>query len=190
MKIRNLISFLIIGLVSTACGPTHTVPYAQAGVDPTTDACHVTSAACETLTPDSGDLAQARMALLAFFDALNAGQYQKAVELYGGSYEELIADNPDVDPDDHVTLLERACSQNGFQCLQVKEILREEQAWPDDFTFTIEFLNRDGSLFLLGSCCGVTEADQQPQSQFGYTVKRIPQAGNVFRVQELPVYVP
>jgi len=87
-------------------------------------------------------------------------------------------------------LLERACAVNGFQCLKVKEIVQQVQDWPDTYTFTIEFLNPDGSLFVLGACCGASETDMPPQSRFDVVVMRIPQAGNALRVQSLPVYVP
>lgn len=189
-KAQILISLLIFGWLSAACTPALAARSANPDVDPTTDACHVSSAACETLTPASADLAKARGALTAFFDALNGGQYAKAAELYGGSYEELIDMNPDTDPNDHAALLENACAINGFQCLKVKGIVQEVQDWPDTFTFTLEFSNPDGGLFVLGPCCGASETDTLPRSRFEFTVMRVLQAGNTFRVQRLPVYVP
>jgi len=132
----------------------------------------------------------ARAVLVAFFDALNAGWYSEAAVQYGGSYEELIDMNPDVDPNDHAALLERACTINGFQCLKVKEIVQQVQDWPDTYIFTIEFLNPDGSLFVLGACCGASETDMPPQSRFDVVVRRLPQAVNSLQVQSLPVYVP
>lgn len=46
---------------------------------------------------------------------------------------------------------------------------------------------RDGTLFVQGPCCGATETEEPPQSQFTFTVKK---ADNRFLVEELPVYVP
>jgi len=80
------------------------------------------------------------------FVAINAGQFEKAMVIYGGSYEELIDLNPEINP--------------------------------------------DGSLFVLGPCCWSTETDFPPQSQFEFTVLRVPQTGNIYLVQQLPIYVP
>lgn len=190
MKTQILISLLAFSLLGAACTSSAIASIPPTNVDPTTDACRVNIALCETLTPGTGDLAQARGALEAFFDALHAGAYEKAAEIYGGSYESLIDINPEVDPNNHAALLERACTVNGFQCLKVKEVVREKQDWPDTFTCTVEFTKPDGSLFVLGKCCGASETDSQPQSQFDFTVMRIPQLGGAFRVQGLPVYVP
>jgi len=192
MKVQILISLIIFCLLGIACTSPPTVSSTQMSVDPTTDACKVSTEACKTLTPSPSmdDIVLARAVLVAFFDALNGGWYAEAAVQYGGSYAELIDMNPGVDPNDHAALLERACAVNGFQCLKVKEIVQQVQDWPDTYTFTIEFLNPDGSLFVLGACCGASETDMPPQSRFDVVVMRIPQAGNALRVQSLPVYVP
>jgi hypothetical protein len=44
---------------------------------------------------------------------------------------------------------------------------------PMMLTFTVEFTNDDGSLFVLGPCCGATEMEMSPKTQFVYTVKRV-----------------
>ena len=64
--------------------------------------------------------------------------------------------------------------------------MHEEQVSPTEFKFTVEFINDDGTLFVQGPCCG-TEAEEPPQSQFTFTVKK---ADNRFLVEDLPVYVP
>jgi hypothetical protein len=189
MKAWILISLLILGLLSAACAPSTVVSTAYVGADPTADACKVAAEACGTLTPaaDSDDLAMARAALMALFDALNEGEYAKAEALYGGGYEVLAAMNPAVDPNDGATLLENACTINGYQCLKVKNIVHETQTAPDCFAFTVEFMNVDGGLFGLGACCSGGATEAPPQTEFAYTVLKV---GNAFRVQELPVYVP
>jgi len=192
MKVQVLILLIIIGLLGAACAPSKTVPSTQTSVDPTTDACKLSAEECKTLTPipSAENEMLARAVLVAFFDALNGGWYAEAAVQYGGSYEGLIDMNPDVDPNDHAALLERACTTNGFQCLRVKEIVQQVQDSPDSYTFTIEFLNPDGSLFVRGACCGASETDMPPQSRFDVVVMSVPQAGNALRVQNLPVYVP
>ena len=192
MKVQILISLIIFGLLSVACAPSTTLPSTQMSVEPTTDACKVSAEASKTITPSPSvdNMMLACEALVTFFDALNGGWYAEAAAQYGGSYAELIEMNPSVDPNDHAVLLERACTINGFQCLKVKEIVLQVQDLPDTYTFTIEFLNPDGSLFVLGACCGASETDMPPQSRFDVIVMRHPQTDNAFRVKRLPVYVP
>ena len=136
------------------------------------------------------DIEKARLTLITFFELLSKGIYVMASELYGGSYKELIEMNPGLDADDHAALLESACTVNGFQCLLLKDIVHAVQDWPDTFTFTVTFLNPDGSLFELGACCGNAATELPPQSSFDFTVMRLPQAGDLFLVQRLPVYLP
>jgi hypothetical protein len=107
--------------------------------------------------------------------------------LYGGSYATLQDWNPDVDPSDHVKLWERACEQNGLQCLLLRaSYFKELQG--DTYIFQVEFSNPDGSLFVRGPCCGANETDMPPESQFEYRVAR--NADGKFLVLDLPPYVP
>jgi hypothetical protein len=46
----------------------------------------------------------------------------------------------------------------------------------------------DGSLFVLGPCCGANETEMPPVSQFEYKVTR--DASGQFVVMDLPPYVP
>ena len=129
----------------------------------------------------------ARQALEDFFSALNRADYAVADALYGGSYETLTGNNPDVDPDDHSTLWERGCTQNGLQCLTVRSATLKEQG-DEGFVFTVEFNNPDGSLFVLGPCCGASETEMPPVSQFEFRVEK--SAEGDYLVMDLPVYVP
>jgi hypothetical protein len=58
----------------------------------------------------------------------------------------------------------------------------------DMYVFQVEFNNPDGSLFVLGPCCGASETEMPPVSQFEYGVAR--NADGKFLVMELPPYVP
>ncbi len=129
----------------------------------------------------------ARQTLESYFEALNRGDYAKAAALYGGEYETLTGWNPDVDPHDRAILWERGCQQNGLQCLTVRSATLKDQNG-EAFTFIVEFNNPDGSLFVLGPCCGADETDMPPQSKFNYRV--IKSAEGKFLVMDLPVYVP
>ncbi len=141
-----------------------------------------------TVISTPAEMELARITLLDFYEQLSMGNYAKAVELFGGQYENLIDMNPDTDPGDYTALLEQACTINGFECLMVKEIVREEQSWPDLFTFTLTFANPDGSLFERSACCGADETQDPTVSQFQMRVGKTPD-GN-FKVFDMPVYVP
>ncbi|MEX2029351.1 MAG: hypothetical protein WD906_00040 [Anaerolineales bacterium] len=51
----------------------------------------------------------------------------------------------------------------------------------------VEFVTDDGELFVLGPCCGATEAEMPPVWRFPYTVRVV---GGEYLVMEMPVYVP
>jgi hypothetical protein len=138
-------------------------------------------------TPPTGasDLEIARNALLAFFTDLHDGQYSQAAAYYGGPPEAVAMPNPDSPPTDPGQFWQEACALS--QCLQVAGIVGEEQAAPDEFHFLIEFMWDNGTLFVLGPCCGASEADMPPVWQFPYTVRVIE---GQFVVMEPPQYVP
>jgi hypothetical protein len=110
MKLQKLFVFFLLGLLS-ACSIGQ-VNEPGNGQD---------------VLPVEGDqtaalVVEAEAALTDFYDLLNQGEYEKAVELYGGSYEELEYFNPEMDPEDRAGLLAAACEINGFFCLPVSSV--------------------------------------------------------------------
>ena len=143
-----------------------------------------------TLQPtqtSSPEAIQAADALATFFSLLNEKNYAAAVPLYDGEYESLQVFNPEIDPNDPVTLWTWACENKLLQCLDVRSagLIHEEG---DTYVFQVEFSNPDGSLFVLGPCCGANETEMPPVSQFEYTVMK--NAEGKFVVMNLPPYVP
>ena len=130
---------------------------------------------------------EAHDTLINFFALLNAENYSEADALYGGTYEGLQNNNPDIDPSDHAALWARGCKQNGLQCLEVRSATFKELQG-DIYVFQVEFSNPDGSLFVLGPCCGANETDMPPVSKFDYAVGR--NAEGKFLVMNEPPYVP
>ncbi len=122
------------------------------------------------------------------FDAFT---YDRAAELYGGSYTTLIEMNPGVDPSDQASLLRNACEVNGFQCLRIREVISSEASSSvrngDEVKTTVTLMNLDGSVFSLGPCCG-EDPTGAPQSEFVFTVRRT--EGGAFKVLDLPPYLP
>lgn len=134
------------------------------------------------------DQERALHALEMYFSFLHRGEYEEAVQLYGGSYESLLESNRTFPWDNRAKLLEYACERNGYNCLLIRRVHSIEQISPAEFQFIVEFQNQDGSLFVRTPCCGAGEGDSPPQSQFMFTI--IKNSEGKFLVMELPVYTP
>ena len=132
-------------------------------------------------------MSEAQSVLIQFFDLLNAKQYADADLLYGGDYEQLQIFNTEADPADHAALWSWSCENAGLQCLKVRTATFKTLQG-DTYIFQVEFNNPDGSLFVLGPCCGSDETEMPPVSQFDYHVSR--NTDGKFRVMDLPPYVP
>ena len=128
------------------------------------------------------DSEQAEQALIAFFDFLNRGQYDEAVELYGGGYEILVDFNPALDPEDRPGLLKNGCEINGLQCLTVLTADFKEINAEGDYLFVVQFKDADGKLFVQQT------PNVPPEFTFEYRVQKTSD-GN-FVVLDMPVYVP
>jgi hypothetical protein len=134
------------------------------------------------------ELSAALQVLQDYYAALNANDFAEAAGLYGGSYDLLTNNNPDVPPTDTARLFQKACTQNGFRCdLRVIAVADQAQLSGVDFRFSLEFQNPDGKVFSLGPCCGASEQDMPPQTQFDFLVKKV---DSKYQVMSLPVYVP
>ena len=114
-------------------------------------------------------------------------KYAEAAPLYGGNYEQLQVFNTQIDPEDHVALWAWACDHQLLQCLEVRSTTFDRLEG-DTYVFQVEFNNPDGSLFVLGPCCGADETEMPPLSQFEFKVMRT--AEGRFVVMNTPPYVP
>ena len=142
----------------------------------------------DTIPILNSDQLEAQQALVDFFQLLHDGKYQEASELYSGSYEWLISSNPDLAPTDLAGLLERGCTQNGLMCLEALSAENLLTASSSKTIFQVEFKLEDGSLFVLGPCCGADETEMPPVSQFPYRV--VEREDGSWGVDELPPFVP
>jgi hypothetical protein len=132
-------------------------------------------------------MVEAHDVLVNFLTFLHNKQYAEAVPLYGGDYESLQVFNPQIDPGDKVALWTWACDNQLLQCLEVRSAIFKTLTG-DSYIFQVEFNNPDGSLFVLGPCCGANETEMPPVSQFEYTVSR--NADHRYVVMNPPPYVP
>jgi hypothetical protein len=130
---------------------------------------------------------EAHDVLVDFLTLLHTKNYAEAAPLYGGEYEALQVFNPEIDPGDHVALWTWACDNQLLQCLEVRSATFKKLIG-DSYVFQVEFSNPDGSLFVLGPCCGANETEMPPVSQFEFTVGR--NADGRFVVMNTPPYVP
>jgi len=135
----------------------------------------------------SSTASEAQGTLVKFFNLLNSKQYAEADALYGGDYEQLKVFSSDTDPSDHAMLWSNACELAGLQCLKVRTATFKFLQG-DTYIFQVEFSNPNGSLFVLGPCCGSNETEMPPISQFEYKVTR--NTDGKFVVVDLPPYVP
>jgi len=132
-------------------------------------------------------MAEAHEVLVSFLTLLHAKKYAEAVPLYGGDYDSLLVFNPQIDPEDKIALWTWACDNQLLRCLEVR-LATFKNLSGDSYVFQVEFSNPDGSLFVLGPCCGANETEMPPVSQFEYTVSR--NAEHRYVVMDLPPYVP
>lgn len=129
------------------------------------------------------EVSDAQNALRNYLTALHTSDYVLGAELYGGDTSLLQTWNPDI-TNDLPALFERACSQNGLQCLGPRSITYRASE-VDGHHFWVEFNNDDGTLFQQGPCCGETSGPVT--SMFPFFVEK--KSGG-FVVMELPPYVP
>ena len=148
-----------------------------------------TTAPATALEPTSlpSTMAEAHDALVNFLTLLASKNYAEAVPLYGGEYEQLQVFNPEIAPDDFAALWAWSCDHQLLQCLEVRSATFKELSG-DSYVFQVEFNNPDGSLFVLGPCCGASETEMPPVSQFEYTVSR--NAEHRYVVMNTPPYMP
>ena len=132
--------------------------------------------------------ANAELTLINFFTYLNQKSYRQASEIYGGPYDQLIGYNPSLSETDKEGLLQAGCEYNGLMCLSVLSSRLINANSTNEFIFEVEFANPDGSLFVLGPCCGASEDEMPPVSTFNVRVRC--ESDGVCKVLDLPPYVP
>ena len=127
---------------------------------------------------------EAQQILQDYLMALNSGDYTLAAKLYSGDISVLQSWNPDI-RDDLPALLERACTQNGLQCLVPRLITYRAPDSDGGYNFYVEFNDNDQTLFQQRPCCGETSG--VPMSMFPFLVEK---SGSNLLVTDLPPLVP
>lgn len=155
-------------------------------------ACALVLAGCAAPppSPEAADRPGAQEALASFLGLLASGRYEQAAGMYAGPLDSLQFFNPELDPLDGAALIGYACGQRLLQCLPVRSIIAAQEAADEGevVQFDVEFSLEDGSLFVLGPCCGATSTEMPPVSSFAFRVRPDPAGG--FAILDLPPYVP
>jgi hypothetical protein len=128
---------------------------------------------------------QAQESLDQFLACLAEGEYSRAAELYGGSYENLQSMNPSIAADDYSALWKNGCQLNGIQCLPLLNVVEAQETKAGEFLFIVELQAASGETYERGVCCG--SEDDQTTSLFDFRVVR--SNGN-YLVMDMPPYVP
>jgi hypothetical protein len=126
--------------------------------------------------------------LTEFYNLLSQGKYDRAAELFGGSYEVLQGYNPEIDSSNGAALLEAGCKTNGFMCLPILDMRLFQINDQREFIYEVTFKNPDGSAFELGPCCGANEEMIPVISLF--TIHVFCELQDVCHVMDLPPYAP
>ncbi|MFH0891621.1 MAG: hypothetical protein V1867_02470 [Candidatus Falkowbacteria bacterium] len=134
-------------------------------------------------------LARSRAVLISFFNDLSGGRFEEAVvkfapEAFDAEAWEWIEGFGENSQESRAQALANYCAAVGT-CLPVNVIASEERE--EGYAFKVNFLNPDGSVFVLGPCCGATEAEMPPVREFEYQVRKL---GGEYKVVTPPQYVP
>jgi len=185
LKVMIMIGMVLLAM--SACGkePAPIPPDQSGSSDQPETHPNPTAGAINTAAANDGS---AHDILVQFFDHLHAGRYEEAEYLYGGDYQSLVDKNPEINPADHASLMKNACMYNGYQCLKIKLAGIERKPSPDEYVFGVQFQNEDGSVFVLGPCCGTSETEQPSVSFF--EIRVLKNAEGKFRVLDMPPYMP
>lgn len=135
------------------------------------------------------DVGLARTAIINYFNLLNEKKYIEALQYHGSGFKTLKNWNPNVNINQHITLLQRGCEENGWQCLKTLQVIKPTMISPNKIKFSVAFSNPDGTLFERGPCCDETELENSiTEKAFEYIV--IKKNKYDFVVETPPVYVP
>jgi hypothetical protein len=139
---------------------------------------------------EQDDLSIAENALISFFDHLDSQNFEKALELFelnhsADSWEGLEIFSLPEERDNRAQVLKNYCAATGT-CLKamVIDTIKENE---ETYNLLVQFKRADGSIFILGPCCGATEEEMPSQKEFNFKVKKI---NNEFKVITTPIYVP
>lgn len=144
----------------------------------------------KTTTSIQDESAKAVEVLVSFFAYLSNQNFEKALTLFelddpANSWEGLENFSLPEDRNNKAKVLNNYCEATGT-CLKAK-IIETKKENDDTYNLVVQFQNTNGSIFVLGPCCGATEEEMPSRDKFDFKVKKI---NNLFKVTTAPVYRP
>lgn len=130
----------------------------------------------------------AKETLISFFDYLSKNEFEKAVQLFSTDEADWYTPyiySADEDKNDKAKVLKTFCEATQT-CLKL-EVLSTTKKSEDDYTFTVQFKEKDGSIMKYGPFGGVENDPTPPQTKFEYSVKKV---GDSYKVITSPLYRP
>lgn len=142
----------------------------------------------DTATAETTNTASAKDTLITFFDYLNKDEFEKAGTLFStdeADWETPYIYSSDEDKKDKAKVFKRFCEATQT-CLKV-EVLSTTKNSEDNYTFTVQFKEKDGSIMKYGPFGGVDNDPTPPETKFKYNVKKV---GDLYKVITSPLYRP
>lgn len=130
---------------------------------------------------------KAATTLTTFFDYLNKNEFDKAVSLTDPndtSFWDAVKIYAQ-DAKDMPGILKNYCTATQT-CLQAN-VTKITPGANGEYKLAVQFLNKDGTTYIFGPCCGATEEEMPSVSTFDFTVKKI---NGIFKVTTPPLYRP
>jgi hypothetical protein len=130
----------------------------------------------------------AKNTLITFFEYLSKNEFAKAVPLF--SADEADWETPNIysseeDKKDKAKVFEKFC--NATQTCLKTEVLGTTKNSEDHYTFTVQFIQKDGSIMAYGPFNGVDNDSTPPQTKFEYNVEKV---AGIYKVMTSPLYRP
>jgi hypothetical protein len=143
------------------------------------------------ITKDLGPVT-AENILVSFFNYVNNNDYENAVTLLSlsssdwesmGGYAS--GNSPENFLSNKESILKQYCEaiQTCLKAKPIKVVMLSDT----EYRITTQFINQDGSIFVLGPCCGATEETMPSRQEFEYTVMKI---DGEYKVANPPQYRP
>lgn len=129
----------------------------------------------------------AKRTLINFFNYLEKDDFGNAVKLFHQDYwEQLNSFSVPSEQGNKAKVLENYCNAVGT-CMKAEVLSVTAKKSGVQYSFVVQFIQGDGSIYVFGPCCGVTEEEMPSRKQFTFEVKKI---DGIYKVITPPLYRP
>jgi len=129
----------------------------------------------------------AKKTLINFFNYLEKGDFNNALKLFHqDDWGELDSFTILSEQGNKAKVLENYCNAVGT-CMKAEVLSVTAKKSNVQYSFVVQFIQGDGSVYVFGPCCGATEESMPSQKQFTFEVKKI---DGIYKVITPPLYRP